>query len=272
MYSQTLTDQEFSSYQRFIFESAGIMLSAAKKALVACRLAKRLHLYRLSSFSDYFKILKSGNNPQEVQIAVDLLTTNETYFFREEKHFDFLRQQALAARGRASTFRVWSAASSSGEEAYSIAMVLADCLGENASWEVFGSDISTKVLERANRAQYAMHRCQHIPDHYLERFCRIGIDEYRGTLLIDRKLRNRVNFMQLNLNETLPQIGLFDVVFLRNVLIYFNQDTKRSVVERVSAKVKPDGHFLVGHTESLLDAKGNLRPLAPAIYQKTLNA
>ncbi|GAB3363077.1 MULTISPECIES: CheR family methyltransferase [Giesbergeria] len=268
MYAQTLTDQEFSSYQRFIFEAAGIMLSAAKKALVVCRLAKRLHLYQLSSFTEYFKLLTSGSNPAEVQVAVDLLTTNETYFFREERHFDFLRERALAARGRASTFRVWSAASSSGEEAYSIAMILADCLGENAAWEVFGSDISTQVLQSAKRGQYALARSRHIPDDYLERFCRIGTDEYKGTFLIDRKLRNRVSFLQLNLNESLPNIGQFDVVFLRNVLIYFNRETKRSVVERVTSKVKPDGYFFVGHSESLCEARGTMQLLAPSVYRK----
>jgi len=118
-----ISDSEFLRFQRFIFDEAGITLSDAKKALVTGRLSKRLAHHQLESFGDYFQLLQSGREPAEVQMAIDLLTTNETYFFREPKHFDFLREQALAAHARGQNFRVWSAASSSGEEAYSIAMV-----------------------------------------------------------------------------------------------------------------------------------------------------
>ena len=165
-----ITDQEFTRFQRFIYDAAGITLSPAKKALVSGRLAKRLSSCRVNSYSEYFKLLASGNAPDEVQTAVDLLTTNETYFFRESKHFDFLRELAVASSRRSQPFRVWSAASSTGEEAYSIAMVLADCLGESA-WEVIGSDISMRVLERARTAHYSLERTKHIPSHYLRRFC-----------------------------------------------------------------------------------------------------
>ena len=123
-----ITDKELAQIRRFIFEAAGITMSDQKKALVEGRLSKRLTVHGLESFGQYFGLLTSGEHPDEVQMAVDLLTTNETYFFREIKHFEFLRTQAMAARNRAQPFRVWSAASSSGEEAYSIAMVLADCL------------------------------------------------------------------------------------------------------------------------------------------------
>ena len=140
----TLTDSEFTRFQRFIFDAAGITLSSAKKALVSGRLSKRLQAHQLSSYTDYLAILDSGDAPGEVQTAVDLLTTNETYFFREPKHFELLRSLALAAVGRSQPFRVWSAASSTGEEGYSIAMVLADCLG-SAAWEVLGTDISSRA-------------------------------------------------------------------------------------------------------------------------------
>lgn len=262
-----MTDTELAQFQQFIFDEAGITMSAAKKALVMGRLGKRLARFELDSFGDYYKLLRCGEHPDEVQIAVDLLTTNETYFFREMKHFDFLRAQALAARGRAQPYRVWSAASSSGEEAYSIAMVLADCL-EWSPWEVLGTDISTRMIDSASRALYTMERARHIPSAYLRRFCRKGSGEYEGHLLIDRPLRERVLFRHANLNEPLPHVGQFDVIFLRNVMIYFNVQTKREVVTRVCSALKPGGHFCVGHSESLNDVTQALQTVRPAIYLK----
>ena len=262
-----ISDREFAQFQRFIYEAAGITLSASKKALVSGRLAKRLQHCRVDSYAQYFELLASGAAQAEVQQAVDALTTNETYFFREPKHFDLLREQALAARGRAQMFRVWSAASSTGEEAYSMAMVLADCLGE-APWEIVGSDISARVLEKASTGHYPEERTRHIPAAYLKRFCLKGIDVQAGTLLVDRSLRRRVQFLQVNLNQQLPAIGMFDLIFLRNVMIYFNGDTKRQVVARVLPQLKPGGHFCIGHSESLNDISDAVRPLAPSIYRK----
>ncbi len=264
-----ITDAEFGQFQKFIFEAAGITMSDAKKALVSGRLSKRLAAHGLDSFGEYFRMLASGRSPVEVQMAVDLLTTNETYFFREIKHFEFLRKQALDARSRPQPFRVWSAASSSGEEAYSIAMVLADCM-QTTPWEIFGTDISTRVLEGAKRALYSMERGRHIPPEYLKRFCRKGAGDYEGYLLVDRALRGRINFRHANLNEALPELGKFDIVFLRNVMIYFNQETKREVVARVISTIKPGGYFCIGHSESLNDVSTAVQMLAPSIYQKPL--
>ena len=164
----TITDTEFSRFQRFIYDAAGITLSPAKKALVCGRLSKRLQAHDLASFGAYFELLSSGRADGEVQTAVDLLTTNETYFFREPKHFELLRALATQARGRPQPFRVWSAASSSGEECYSIAMVLADCLDASQTpWDVVGSDISTRVLRRARTGHYPMERARNIPPETL---------------------------------------------------------------------------------------------------------
>ena len=264
---RTITDAELSQFQRFIFDQAGIALSAQKKALVMGRLGKRLAHHGLDTFGDYFQLLVSGQDPEEVQIAIDLLTTNETYFFREIKHFDFLREQAQAARGRSQPFRVWSAACSSGEEAYSIAMVLADCMG-NAAWEIVGTDISTRMVQDAERALYTMDRARHVPPEYLRRYCLKGTAEYHGKLLIDRSLRSRVKFRYANLNVALPELGQFDLIFLRNVMIYFNNETKQQVVNRAATTLKPKGYFLVGHSETLNDVTQAVRPIAPAIYQK----
>ena len=262
-----ITDAEFTQFQQFIFDAAGISLALSKKTLVSGRLAKRLQHYQLGSYGAYFQLLASGREPHEVQTAVDLLTTNETYFFREAAHFAFLREQALAAARRTQPFRVWSAASSPGEEAYSIAMVLADCLGATP-WEVVGSDISQRVLQGARNGHYSMQRTDQIPPGYLSRFCLKGTSAQQGTLLIERSLRNKVSFMQVNLNEELPELDSFDVIFLRNVMIYFNDETKRQVVARVLSKLKPGGHFCIGHSESLNDITNAVQTLSPSIYRK----
>jgi chemotaxis protein methyltransferase CheR len=264
-----ITDAEFAQFQRFIFDNAGITMAVAKKALVTGRLSKRLAVHGLETFGEYFKLLSNGQHPGEVQMAVDLLTTNETYFFREIKHFEFMRAQALAARSRSQPYRIWSAASSSGEEAYSMAMVLADCM-QTTPWEILGTDISTRVLEGARRALYSMERGRHIPQDYLRRFCRKGSGEYDGHLLVDRTLRSKVAFRQVNLNTALPELGRFDMVFLRNVMIYFNNETKREVVARVIATIKPGGYFCIGHSESLNDISNAVQMVAPSIYQKQI--
>jgi chemotaxis protein methyltransferase CheR len=262
-----ISDREFAQFQRFIYDAAGITLSTSKKALVCGRLAKRLQQNRLSSYGDYFRLLQSGDAPQEVQMAVDLLTTNETYFFREPRHFDFLRTQLDALNGTSRAVRIWSAAGSSGEEAYSIAMTLEDRL-PGTPWEVLASDISTRVLARARLGHYVMERAQNIPPAYLQRFCLKGQGPHDGTLLVERTLRNRVQFLQVNLNATLPQLGQFDFVFLRNVLIYFNADTKRRVVRRVLDTLKPGGWLLIGHSESLHGIIDDVPAVAPSIYRK----
>ena len=263
----SITEQEFIQFQRFIYDEAGINLSSGKKALVCGRLTKRLQHWQIQSYGEYFKLLAGGTAPEEVQTAIDLLTTNETYFFREQKHFDFLREQAKAARKGRTPFRVWSAASSTGEEAYSIAMVLADCLADG-QWEVIGSDISLRVLQRASFGHYPVERTKNIPQSYLERFCLKGVREQQDTLLIERSLRRRVQFLQINLNAALPKMAAYDVIFLRNVMIYFNADTKRQVVGRVLSLLKPGGHFFIGHSESLNGITDAVEPLFPSIYRK----
>jgi chemotaxis protein methyltransferase CheR len=262
----TITQQEFTQFQRFIYEAAGITLSSAKKELVGGRLAKRLEPCGVASYGEYFRLLMGGGVPAEVQFAVDLLTTNETYFFREAQHFELLAKLAAEAGKGAKQFRVWSAASSTGEEAYSIAMVLADRLG-GGPWEVRGSDISARVLTRARAGHYVLERTTHIPPSYLKRFCLKGVGRETGTLLVQRALRSRVEFSQINLNVPLPNVGLFDVIFLRNVMIYFNSDTKREVVTRLLAQLKPGGHFIVGRSESLNGITDAVRAVGPSIYR-----
>lgn len=261
-----ISQGEFLRYRRFLYEVAGIHLTDAKKPLVCSRLSSRLRARALPSYGAYLDLIQSGDEAQEWQTAVDLLTTNETYFFREAKHFDLLVRLATAAPATR-PFRVWSAACSSGEEPYSIAMTLADVLGAGA-WEVFASDLSTRMLARARIGHYPMTRTQHIPADYLKRFCLRGIEEQDGTLLVDAPVRARVTFAQVNLMEDLPDVGAFDVIFLRNVLIYFDPATKGDVVRRLVRALRPDGHLFIGHSETLHGIVDDLETVMPTVYRK----
>lgn len=268
MQAIAITDQEFQQFQELMHRIAGIELTSTKKNLVSGRLSKRLKQFALSSYNEYYRLLVSGKLPEEMQMAVDLLTTNETQFFREPRHFDFLRQQVIAGAKPGCMYRVWSAACATGEEPYSIAMVLADCLGEGP-WEVIASDISARALEKARLGHYALERAKHIPPNYLTGHCLKGIGRQQGTFLVDRMLRNRIQFMQINLNAPLPRIGEFNIVFLRNVMIYFGMDTKKLVVNRILPALKSGGHFIVGHSESLNGVVDGLDLVTPSIYRKS---
>lgn len=263
----TLSDKEFSQFRTMIYDIAGISMSPAKKPLVSGRLAKRVKHHNLNSYDAYFQLLMKNGGDGELQMAIDLLTTNETYFFREPKHFDFLRDRILPERKPGKPFRLWSAASSSGEEPYSIAMLLADVLGETP-WEIIGSDISTRILERARSGLYAMERAEDIPKHYLSRFCLKGTGTQDGKFLVAKELRNRIQYRQVNLNETLPKMGEFDVIFLRNVMIYFDMETKRQVVSRMIPLLNPGGYLIIGHSESLNGVTDELKVVMPSVYRK----
>lgn len=262
-----LQEKEFAQLRELIYRIAGISMSPAKKPLVTSRLAKRLKHYELASYGDYYQMITAADGKAELQMAVDLLTTNETHFFREPKHFDFLRQRILPERKPGKTLRIWSAACSSGEEPYSIAMLLDEGLG-NAPWEIVASDLSTRVLEKARDGLYPIERMPEIPRHYLSNYCLKGTGSQQGTLLIERRLRERVQFMQHNLIETPPKQGEFDAIFLRNVMIYFDQDTKRQVVKRLLSQLRPGGYFFVGHSETLNGINDEVRLVQPAVYRK----
>lgn len=262
-----LQEKEFAQFRELIYSIAGINMSPAKKPLVTSRLAKRLKHHGLASYGEYFQMITAANGETELQMAVDLLTTNETHFFREPKHFDFLRQRVLPERKPGKPLRIWSAACSSGEEPYSIAMLLDEALG-GAPWEIVASDLSTRVLEKARIGLYPIERVPEIPRHYLSNYCLKGTGTQEGTLLIERKLRERVQFMQYNLTETPPKLGEFDAIFLRNVMIYFDQETKRQVVKRLLSLLSPGGHFFVGHSETLNGINEDVQLVQPAVYRK----
>lgn len=263
-----LKDSEFQNFQAWLYRSTGIHLSDAKKALVAGRLAKRLAHHQLTSYGDYFRLITVGQSTAELQTAIDLLTTNETYFFREPKHFDFLRSTVLPPLTRVSrAVRVWSGASSSGEEIYTIAMVMADVLGERP-WDILGSDISTRVLDQARQGVYPMERAKDISPDHLRKYCLKGVAAQGGNFIIDKPLRARTRFQQINLNTALPALGEFDVIFLRNVMIYFDVATKRQVLARLLPLLRSGGYFFVSHSESLNGITGDLKMISPSIYRK----
>ena len=268
MNDAAISDQEFALFQRLIYKIAGISLSDAKKVLLVGRLSRRLRVYELDTFSQYYRMLASGDFAEEVQTMVDLLTTNETYFFREPKHFEFLRDEVIAKRRSATTFRVWSAASSSGEEAYSIAMTLAEAM-PGAPWEIVGSDISTKVLSKAIAGHYSLARTEGIPPGYMHKYCLKGVRAQAGTFLIDPDLRKKTSFCQINLTHPVEaEIGDFDVVFLRNVMIYFDPGTKTKVVHNLLPRLRSGGYLIIGHSETLNGITDRVVGVQPTIYRK----
>ena len=262
-----ITDAEFSRFQRLIHEIAGISLADSKKVLLVGRLGKRLRALRLESFSQYHDLVTGAGNAQERQAMVDLLTTNETYFFREQAHFEHLRNTIVPGLPPRQPLEVWSAAASTGEEIYTLAMVLADCLGVQAAWSILGSDISTQVLATAERGQYWLERTRGLPAGYLRKYCLRGVRSQEGSFLIAPELRRHTRFMQINLNTPLPDIGRFHIVFLRNVMIYFDNGTKRDVVARIVQKLHPGGYLIVGHSESLNGINDAVKLVRPTIYR-----
>jgi len=263
-----LTRKEFAHFQELIFKMTGINLSEGKRNLLVGRLARRVQALGCESFGAYFDYLTKGKNAAELQAMVNLVTTNETYFFREPKHFDFLQQQAAQHRHEGKgTFRVWSAAASSGEEAYTVAMVLAETLGKRP-WEVMGTDISTKVLTTAQGGHYPMARTEGIPLPLLKKYCRKGIRQQDGTLLVNKELRQRVQFLHCNLLAPTGVTGKFDVIFIRNLLIYFNIETKKKVIANLLPFLREGGHLIVGHSESLKGISSALVQELPSIYRR----
>ena len=262
-----ISREEFGKFRDWVREMAGINLSEHKHALVMGRLACRLRHHRLATYGDYFEMLRRRDGAGEIQIAVDLLTTNETHFFREARHFELLQERVIAPHAGPRPLRVWSAACSSGEEPYSIAMTLADGLNERP-WEIVASDISTRMLDRARSGHYAMARAKSISREHLGAYCLKGTGPQEGTFLIQERLRNRIQFMQVNLNAALPAVGEFDAIFLRNVMIYFDVATKREVVSRIVRHLRPGGRLFIGHSESLNGVSDEVKSEVVSMYRK----
>lgn len=260
-----LSTQSFQAVTDMFHRVSGIRLVDAKRPLVAGRLQKLAQERGMRDVDHYVSELLRQGDPAELERVVDKLTTNETYFFREPQHFDHLAGLIERRPPGSAPLRVWSAASSSGEEAYSIAMLLGDRLGLRG-WSVVGTDLSTSVVESARCGLYPMERARHVPPAYLKRWCLKGHGEHEGRLLISRELREKVHFECANLTQPMPKLGTFDVIFLRNVLIYFDNPGKADIVRRVLGHLAPDGVLYTGHAESLTHLGLPVRSTASAVY------
>ncbi|MDH3325428.1 MAG: SAM-dependent methyltransferase [Gammaproteobacteria bacterium] len=265
----SLSDKEFELFRELIYKQAGIALSPLKKSLVENRLSKRLKNLGLNSFLDYHKQVMSDPSKDEMQVLVDLLTTNETYFFREAKHFDYLKEHVLSKVGRSQGFSLWSAASSTGEEPYSLAMTLADSLGVKGNWQIIATDINTEVLNTARTGRYTLSEKDAIPSKYLHDYCLKGIRSQEGAILIDKALRSSVRYEQLNLMGNWDSyINAFDVIFIRNVMIYFDIDTRKKLLDRIADKIKMGGYLFVSHSETLHKLTDRFELVTPSIYTR----
>lgn len=271
----TISDKEFQLFQALIFKEAGIELAPVKKPLLIGRLAHRLRNLQLSSFNDYYNYLVKDNSGEMVQM-LDSICTNETHFFREPQHFAFLEDEvfpvleAEAQRGfRNRQIRVWSAACSTGEEPYSLAMMLLDRFPPGSGWkiEIVATDLSTKVLKQAHEGIWPLDKSSEIPMPYLKKFMLKGGGNQEGKMKASDQLRKLITFQRMNLcKDNYPVQGKFDLIFCRNVMIYFNNQTKTQVVDRLITYLQPTGFFLIGHSESLIGLTNSVRLFAPTIY------
>lgn len=271
-----LLDKDYHFLCRLVYDRSRINLGTDKRSLVTSRLAKRLRKLGLNDYSEYCEMLRSPAGEEEFQFLIDLISTNHTHFFREMKHFDFLREKILPAwkpgRGNGQ-FRLWSAASSTGEEPYSIAIHLAEHLApaEAGAWRIDATDISTRVLEAAQRGIYEAGKVSGVSPELLRRHFQKGAGDWEGHFRVKDVLRNRVEFHHLNLLEPpYPFNHQFQVIFCRNVMIYFDRPTQESLVAHLVERLVPGGHLLVGHAESLSSIKHSLKLIQPAIYLKPL--
>lgn len=263
-----VTDRDFCRFRKIMERHAGIRLGNTKRPLVYGRLASRMRELGLTRFSDYLDRVEADPRGAELQTLIDRLTTNETFFFREPRHFDLLRAELRAGRWSQRPVRVWSAACSSGEEPYTIAMVLADELGLS-DWGVLGSDISTRVLAAAERGVYREDRAKGIPPEAMKRYCLKGVRSQQGYFAVAPELRSHVAFRRINLDQPLPEVGDFDLIFVRNVMIYFDARVKRRVVQRLLTRLRPGGYLFVGHSETLNGLADGLACVQPTVYCKS---
>ena len=271
--ARILTPREFRLFQTLIQREAGIHLSDAKKVLVEGRLARRLRELGLD-FGAYYELVES--DPQERVRMLDCICTNETHFFREPRQFEFLENQvfpAWRARADAGTMarrvRVWSAGCSTGEEPYSMAMAFLASFPPSSGWEIeiVATDLSTRVLDRAHAAVWPIDKAKEIPGAYLKAFMLQGSGPEEGRMKAGPLVRSRVRFQRLNLNaEPFTFAGRFDLVFCRNVLIYFDAASKARVVGRLLDRLDPQGYLLLGHAETVTGLNARTRSVGPTVY------
>jgi chemotaxis protein methyltransferase CheR len=264
-----LSAKTFEGIATLMHRSCGLLFAPSKKPLVSSRLSSRIQGLGLESFEEYLALIAGERDSDEFQVAVNLLTTNETYFFREPEHFELLASLLPGMDRR--PVSIWSAASSFGDEAYSLAILLSDLQAAGSisdGWSILGTDISERVLRVASSGIYPVERLQHVSPERLRRYCLRGEGESAGLVQIKDRLRDRVRFGWLNLCRPIEPLGPFDVIFLRNVLIYFDNPTKTDVVARVLEQLRPGGLFFIGTAEGRVNGPLPLEPLRPGAFRK----
>ncbi len=274
-----MTDEDFNRLSSFVYGELGIKMPYPKKVMLQCRLQKRVTELRLSSFTEYIEYVFSKEGQEEEMIRmIDLVTTNKTDFFREATHFDYLKDIVLPELTRSKyqrkTIRIWSAACSSGEEPYTLAIVLSDFL-ENypeIDFEIFGTDISFRILRKAALGIYSEDRITGIPVETKRKYFLRSKDTTEKTVRLIPEIRSKVSFQRMNLMDRNYNVEKdFDIIFCRNVLIYFDRPSQQNVINKLASKLKPDGYFFLGHSESITNMKVPLRQIKPTIFRKILN-
>jgi chemotaxis protein methyltransferase CheR len=264
------SNADFERVRQLIYQHAGIALNDSKRPMVYSRLARRLRALHLQRFSDYLALL---NDPQstEWESFTNALTTNLTAFFREAHHFDILQQFLQPRVARGESLSLWSAAASTGEEPYSIAMTLAEAFGQRRiQARLLATDLDTQVLAHASAGVYAEDKVAQIPDNLLKRYFLKGSGQNAGRVKVRPVLQDIMTFKQLNLlSATWPMKQPFDAIFCRNVMIYFDKTTQRTLLEKMAGLLKPDGLLFIGHSENLHHVTDLFQACGKTVYRLT---
>ncbi|NOZ47634.1 MAG: methyltransferase domain-containing protein [Chlorobi bacterium] len=270
-----LTDSQFKKLSDFIYLNYGIKMPVAKRIMLQSRLIKRLRALSFSNFNEYIDyVFSEKGNMEEIIQMMDVVSTNKTDFFREPGHFDFITQFILPELNKNyyinNTFKVWSAGSSSGEEAYSIAITLQEWANTNKGFKYFitGSDISLTMLNTASKAIYEEKRIEVIPDSIKHKYFLKSKDRTKKLVRLIPELRSKTNFFRLNFMDADYKINeKYDLIFCRNTLIYFDRETQDKVLVKLSKYLKPDGFLFIGHSESILSREIPFKQIKPTIYR-----
>ncbi len=274
MIATRLSDVEFDRFQSLIYQESGIHLSQSKRALLAGRLGKRLRALQITEFHEYLQHVQRSSG--ELARMLDVVTTNETRFFREQRQFDHLRDRVLpqwladAEEGlRRREVRVWSAGCSTGEEPYSLAMMMIAGLGANWDIRILATDLSNRVLDIAAAGLWSIEKSSQIPEAYLKAFMLRGRGSQHGKMKAGPEIRSVIRFARLNLHDEAYGVdGPFDLILCRNVLIYFDAASRRGVIDRLIDHLVPGGSLLIGHAETLHGITTRVRSVVPTVYRK----
>lgn len=271
--TKQLDDKDFGRLSEFIYSNYGIKMPIAKKTMLQARLQNRLKTLKIDSFKEYVDFIFSGKEGQsEIVEMIDVVSTNKTDFFREPKHFEYMKSTILKDF-HDQKLKIWSSASSSGEEAYSIAITIEEYMKSTTTidYSILGTDISTRILEKAVNAVYTEDRISGVPLEIKKKYFLKSKQRETPLVKIIPELRNRASFSRLNLiDDSYSGIPMnFDIIFCRNVLIYFDRATQEKVINKLCHHLKKGGYFMLGHSESVMGLNVPLKQIMPTVFIKT---